>query len=153
MSRNELIKKLKQNFDIKELVCPHCYNRFGEQSWQFLSTTLLSTLYTLRYVIFNKPMTINNWHKQGTLSQRGFRCNMCEIVKNKKDVYISAHMLGMAIDFNVADLSTEEVYEAIRNNINAFEYPIRIESNSTTWAHCDCYQPNDSEDRLIEFKG
>lgn len=33
MSRSELIKKLKQNFDIRELVCPHCYKKFGEGSW------------------------------------------------------------------------------------------------------------------------
>lgn len=153
MSRNELINKIKQNFDIRELVCPHCYKKFGEQSWQFLTTQLLSTLYVLRYVIFNKPITVNNWYKGGTLSQRGLRCNVCDIVKDKKDVYISAHILGNAIDFNVQGYTTEYVYEEIRNNIDKFEYPIRIESNSTTWAHCDCYQPINSNAVLIEFNG
>ena len=153
MTRNELISKIKQNFDIKELVCPHCYKKFGEQSWQFLNTQLLSTLYTLRYVIFNKPITVNNWHNGGTLSQRGLRCNMCDIVKNKTDVYISAHIIGNAIDFNVQGYTTEQVYDGIRNNIDSFEYPIRIESNSTTWCHIDCYQPINSNASLIEFKG
>ena len=88
-------------------MCPHCYKRFGEQSWQFLTTQLLSTLYVLRYVIFNKPITVNNWYKGGTLSQRGLRCNVCDIVKDKKDVYISAHILGNAIDFNVQGYTTE----------------------------------------------
>lgn len=32
---------------------------------------------------------------------------MCDIVKGKKDVYISAHILGNAIDFNVQGYTTE----------------------------------------------
>lgn len=153
MSRNELITKLKNNFNVKELVCKHCYNKFGETSWQFLSTELLSTLYTLRYVIFNKPITINTWHKGGSFTQRGLRCNRCQLVKDKFNVYISAHILGEAIDFNVQDYTTEEVYEAIRNNIDEFEYPIRMEITDGNWNHIDCYQPYCSEAKLIEFKG
>ena len=153
MSRNKLISKLKNNFNIKELVCKHCYNKFGETSWQFLSTELLSTLYTLRYVIFNKPITINTWHKGGSFTQRGLRCNMCQLVKDKKTTYVSAHILGQAIDFNVQDHTTEDVYEAIRNNIDEFEYPIRMEITGGNWNHIDCYQPYCSEAKLIEFKG
>ena len=58
MDRNELIDKLKPYFEVSELVCPHCYSKFGESSWQFISTELLSTLYILRTKIFNKPITI-----------------------------------------------------------------------------------------------
>ena len=153
MSRNELITKLKNNFSLKELVCEHCYNKFGEKAWQFLSTELLSILYTLRYEIFNKPITINNWYKGGVFSQRGLRCNMCKLINDKTQVYISAHLLGKAVDFNVQDYSTEEVYNKIRSNIDKFEYPIRIESNSSTWCHVDTYQPFGSEDKLVEFNG
>lgn len=153
MSRNELINKLKCNFNIKELVCQHCYNVHKENAWQFLSTELLSTLYTLRYVIFNKPITINTWHKNGSFDERGLRCNLCELVKDKTTVYLSAHNLGKAIDFNVQGYTTEEVYNEIRNNIDKFEYPIRIESNTTTWTHIDVYQPYQSEVKIIEFKG
>ena len=153
MSRNQLIAKLKNNFNIKELVCQHCYNKFGENAWQFLSTELLSVLYTLRYVIFNKPMTINNWNCGGSFSQRGLRCNMCPIVKDKKNIYVSAHCLGMAIDFNVQDLDIEECKNIIRQHEDVFEYPIRLESNTDTWIHIDCYQPVDSTAKLVEFKG
>lgn len=153
MSRNELITKLKNNFNIKELVCKDCYNKFGENAWQFLSTELLSTLYTLRYVIFNKPITINTWHKGGSFTQRGLRCNMCQLVNNKTSVYISAHLLGKAIDFSVQDYDTEGVYKAIRENIDKFEYPIRMEITDGNWNHIDCYQPYCSEAKLIEFKG
>lgn len=153
MSRNELIKKLKNNFSIKELVCKHCYSVHKENAWQFLSTELLSTIYVLRYIIFNKPITINTWHKKGNLTQRGLRCNLCQLVKSKTKLYLSAHNLGKAIDFNVQDYNTEEVYKMIKDNLNKFEYPIRIESNSTEWAHVDVYQPNSSEAKIIEFYG
>lgn len=152
MTRNQLIQKLKENFDIRELVCPHCYNKFGEGAWQFLSTQLLSTLYTLRYKIFNLPITVNNWHTKGSFDERGLRCNMCPLVKNKKSIYLSAHILGDAIDFNVKGKSTEDVYKAIKDNIELFEYPIRMEITGGNWNHVDCYQPVGSEAKLIEFK-
>lgn len=150
--RNNLIKELKLYFDIRELICQDVWNKFKENSWQFLSTELLSTLLILRKVIFNKPIIVNTWHKGGQFSQRGLRCNMCALVNNKKSVYVSAHILGKAIDFNVLGLSTETVYELIRENINKFEYPIRIEITSGDWNHIDVYQPYNSNKKLIEFK-
>ena len=153
MTRNELISKLSKNFKVQELVCEHCYNKFGESSWQFLSTELLSTLYTLRYIIFNKPITVNTWHNGGGFSQRGLRCNMCQLVNSKMSVYISAHMLGKGIDFNVTGLTSDDVNQTVNDNVDKFEYPIRLESNTDGWSHIDTYQPYGSEAKLIEFKG
>lgn len=153
MTRNKLISKLKQNFNIKELICKHCYDKFGETSWQFISTEMLSVLYTLRYEIFNAPITINNWHKGGSLSQRGLRCNMCALVKDKTSVYVSAHCLGKAIDFNVQGINSSEVFDIIKQNINKFKYPIRLEKDTDGWTHIDVYQPYLSEANLIEFNG
>lgn len=153
MSRNHLINELKKYFKIQELVCPHCYNKHKNNSWQFLSTEILSTLYTLRFEIFKCPIIINNWVLKGGYSQRGLRCNVCQLVQSKDYLYLSAHVLGKAIDFNVSGYSTEEVYDMIKDNVDKFEYPIRIEANSTTWNHIDVYQPIDSEADLIEFKG
>lgn len=151
MTRNELINKLKQNFDIRELVCPHCYKKFGEGSWQFLSTELLSTLYILRYVIFKAPITINTYHINGKYDERGLRCNRCSLVCGKKDIYLSAHCLGKAIDFNVRGKTSDEVNQTIINNSDKFEYPIRIEITGGNWNHIDCYQPYDSDVNLIKF--
>ena len=153
MTRNELISALKGNFKIQELVCPHCYKQFNNDSWQFLSTELLSVLYTLRYKIFKCPIIINTWATKGKLSQRGLRCNKCPLVKDKKTIYLSAHSFGKAIDFNVDGYTPNQVYDKIKQNIDEFEYPIRIEVNTTTWSHIDVYQPVDSEANLIEFKG
>lgn len=153
MDRNKLINELSKYFKIQELVCPHCYNKFGEASWQFLSTELLSILYTLRVEIFNKPMTVNTWHNNGQFSQRGLRCNICQLVKSKSTVYISSHLLGKAIDFNVKDLTDEEVRNTIKSDIDKFKYPIRLERSTTGWSHIDCYQPKGSTSKLIEFNG
>ena len=153
MSRNELITKLKTNFDIRELVCPHCYNKFKENAWQFISTELLSVLYTLRYVIFNKPIIVNTYHKEGRFSQRGLRCNKCNLVKNKTDIYLSAHCLGKALDFSVDGVTSEDTRNTIIQNINEFEYPIRLEKDTDGWVHIDVYQPIGSEASLIEFNG
>ena len=153
MDRNELISVLKKNFKIQELVCPHCYEKFGDKSWQFLSTEILSVLYTLRYEVFKCPIVINTWATEGTLSQRGLRCNRCSLVKDKKTVYLSAHQLGKALDFNVEGYTTEEVYQKIRDNVDKFKYPIRMEITGGNWNHIDCYQPVDSEAVLIVFKG
>jgi len=76
---------------------------------------------------------------------------MCNLVKNKKTVYLSAHILGNAIDFNVKDKTTEDVYKAIRDNIDKFEYPIRMEITGGNWNHIDTYQPINSNAKLIEF--
>lgn len=151
MSRQELIDKLKQNFDIKELVCKHCYDKFKDLSWQFLSTEILSTLYTLRFEIFKRPMIINNWSTNGTFSQRGLRCNMCQLIKSKKVIYLTPHGQGKAIDFNVKNLTIEETKNLIRQNKQKFEYPVRLEANTTTWCHIDCYT-SDSRD-FVEFNG
>lgn len=151
MDRNELIDKLKPYFEVSELVCPHCYSKFGESSWQFISTELLSTLYVLRTKIFNKPITINTWKAGGQFSQRGLRCNMCQLVKNKSSIYLSAHCLGKAIDFNVKNLDSKTVNEMIKQNADLFEYPIRLEEGIEGWTHCDCYAPYNSNKRLITF--
>lgn len=151
MSRQELIDKLKQNFNIKELVCKHCYDKFKDLSWQFLSTEILSTLYTLRFEIFKCPMIINNWSTNGTFSQRGLRCNMCQLIKSKKSIYLTPHGQGKAIDFNIKNLTIEETKNLIRQNKDKFEYPIRLEANTTTWCHVDVYQPDSRT--FVEFNG
>ena len=151
MSRQELIDKLKQNFNIKELVCKHCYDKFKDLSWQFLSTEILSTLYTLRFEIFKCPMIINNWSTNGTFSQRGLRCNMCQLIKSKKSIYLTPHGQGKAIDFNIKNLTIEETKNLIRQNKQKFEYPVRLEANTTTWCHVDVYQPDSRT--FVEFNG
>lgn len=146
MNRNELIEKVKKNFQLKELVCPHCVKTYGDKAWQFLSTELLSTIYVLRNEVIKKPMIVNNGI---TFTQRGLRCNICELVKGKNTPYMSAHTLGKAVDFHVNGMEAEEVRQIIKDNIDKFEYPIRLEE-AVSWIHIDCYTL-DYDKKLVTF--
>ena len=64
---------------------------------------------------------------------------------------MSAHQLGKAVDFNVKDKSAEEVRKLIKQNLDKFEYPIRLEEG-TSWVHIDCYTTDDSV-KLVTFYG
>lgn len=136
MNRNDIIKELGSYFDIVELVCPHTYNKWKERSWQFLDTAFLHNLLILRRDIIKQPMYCNNWDKQGQFSQRGLRCNICQIVKDKKDVYLSAHVLGKAGDFDVKSMTAEQARGLILDHQDMLPYPFRLEGK-VGWLHFD----------------
>lgn len=136
MNRNDIIKELGSYFDIVELVCPHTYNKWKDRSWQFLDTAFLHNLLILRRDIIKQPMYCNNWDKQGQFSQRGLRCNICQIVKDKKDVYLSAHVLGKAGDFDVKSMTAEQTRGLILDHQDMLPYPFRLEGK-VGWLHFD----------------
>ena len=60
----------------------------------------------------NKPITVNNWASGGNFSQRSIRCNLCQIVKvktNANALYMSSHVNGAGIDFDVKGMTAQEV--------------------------------------------
>lgn len=129
---------IKDYFGIKELVCRHVYEAWGENAWQFLDDRLLDTLLVLREKI-DKPIVVNNWAKGCSYSQRGLRCNVCQLVREKTDlqkVYVTAHLQGKAVDFNVTGMTAEEVRRWIVKNQILLPHPIRLESD-VTWVHLD----------------
>lgn len=141
MERDTLIYQLSNYFNLKELVCPHILSVHGSQSWKFLSTELLHTLLIVRSEIIKKPMILNNYHIQGKITQRGFRCNLCDIPKNKtikNELYTSAHTVGKAIDFFAPPYSVLEIHKLICNHSELLPYPIRFE-RGVTHCHLDCY--------------
>lgn len=148
MERNDIIRELKQYFDIEELVCDHILSRWGEASWQFLDTDFLYVLLLLRRDIIGKPMYCNN-HKRGT-HQRGIRCNMCEIVKSKSKAYMSAHVLGKAADFTIEGMTAEYARQRIKMVPNVFPCQVRIEGG-VTWLHIDVLPQHGVEQRVYEF--
>lgn len=146
MERKQIIQELKQYFSIKELVCPHVYSKFGETAWMFLSTPLLHTLLVIRRDILQKPMTINN---SSNYTQRGLRCNMCQIVKSKNSAYLSAHVLGEGCDFTSPNVSAEDIRKLIAENEDKLPYKIRLEKD-VNWVHVDCY--DNSDNKISYFK-
>ncbi len=137
MTRKEIIEQLKPYFGIKELVCPHAYMKNGDSSWQFLRTELLHTLLLIRRDIIQQPMTVNN----GQFSQRGLRCNICQLVREKslKGIpYLSAHVTGAAIDFDAKTMTADQVRKKIEEFAPILPYPIRLEAD-VSWVHLDIY--------------
>lgn len=120
MERDELIKEVKKYFQLKELVCPHCVNTFGDNAWQFISTELLSIIYTLRTQIIKKPMIVNSY--DNNLTQRGLRCNICQLCKDKTNsnrIYVSSHCF---------DKSTEILTNNGWKNVYNIQYSDKVYS-------------------------
>ncbi|MBQ0154752.1 MAG: hypothetical protein KBS70_08245 [Bacteroidales bacterium] len=147
MTRDEIIHDLQAFFNVRELVCPHVYAKWGEQSWQFLDTAYLHTILVLRRDILRVPLVCNT----KTLTQRGFRCNMCELVKEKRSVYVSAHMLGKGGDFTSSEMSAERMRNEIKKQSGKLPYPVRIEGG-VSWLHIDVIPQYGVHSKVYEFK-
>lgn len=140
MERKEIIRRLGKYFTLPELVCPHVYGKYAEsQIWSFFTTEALETLLVLREEIICKPFTINNWKTGGNYSQRGLRCNVCVLCKEKtmlEKPYMSAHTLGRAFDITVSGMEAEAARKIIIDDSNKLPYPIRLE-DGVSWLHVD----------------
>ena len=133
--------KKSDYFNIRELVCPDVYRKFGEKAWVFIDERLLDTLHVLREKVFARPMIINNWAAGGNLTQRGLRCNLCPIVREKSQagqLYLSAHNMGKAADITVEGLSADEARRLIERCRILLPHPVRIERD-VAWLHIDVY--------------
>ncbi len=148
MTRDEIIRELHKFFQISELVCPHTHSKWGERSWQFLDTAFLHNLLVIRRDILKTPMTCNH----GTQLQRGLRCNMCELVSQKDEVYLSSHLFGKAGDFTVKGMTAQEARSLIRNNAHLLPYPLRMEGG-VSWLHFDVLPQYGINQKVYEFKG
>ena len=139
MKRQEIINQLKPYFKTHELVCPHVLQRWGEQSWRFLSTEFLHTLLIIRRDILKVAMTCNNYHARGSFSQRGLRCNLCQIVSDyskQGKLTTMPHVLGEGGDFSIFGMTAAEARKCISENARLLPYPIRME-DGVTWLHWD----------------
>lgn len=146
MSREEIIRELHKYFQISELVCEHTHSKWGERSWQFLDTDYLYALLIIRRDILQLPMTCNH----SGADQRGLRCNMCELVKDKTENYLSSHILGKAGDFTVKGLTAAQARDRIKNNAHLLPCNIRME-DKVTWLHFDVLPQFGITDKVYLF--
>lgn len=144
MTEKEILKEIKKNFTIEEVVGPRTYVRYRERAWRFFDMRLLETMIILRKNI-KKPIYVNNWDwssRPGHIplfDERGLRSNVQDIVKDKtarNKLYLSAHVMGRAWDFDVKDMTAQEVRIWIVNNEHYFPHKIRLE-NGVNWVHLD----------------
>lgn len=130
----EVRTRIKKYFHISELVGRRLHKRHGERAWRFLDYRLLYALLIVREGL-GKPIRVNHAGKW----QRGFRSIVQQIVKNyfyKDKLYVSAHMLGKAVDFDVEGMTAQEVRDWIVDNSKLFPFKIRLE-DKVTWVHMD----------------
>lgn len=132
MTKSEVIKKVSRYFSITELVCEHTLERFGVGAWKFFNAQALETLLVLRTKILKVPLTINTQ----SAHQRGLRCNLCKLVKEKETQYLSGHVLGCAFDILSKEMTAAQMRALIVQNKDLLPYPIRIESG-VSWLHVD----------------
>lgn len=156
IDKADLIGMVKRKFDIRELVDPYTYDRWGEKSWMFLQYDLLQVIAELRFGILRVPMIVNTWASGGKFDERGLRSNLCDLVKSKTDkgtLYLSPHMMGAAIDFHTDKFTSEEVRNIIRKYWGVYsDLPdIRLEKD-VNWVHIDVFDDG-SGNRITEFNG
>jgi hypothetical protein len=147
-------------FNIEEVMCPHVIakyrswtplNNLGHFAWNFFDIRLLVTVEILRQEI-GLPIYANDYAVHGKLSQRGFRCPKCALPKAVFEcgaLFVDPHSLGKGLDFDVKEMTAEEVRQWIINNQKLLPYPIRLE-NHVTWVHLDVY--NNSSEKVSLFQ-
>lgn len=142
-----------KNISTKELVCPHVWNKYGERSVKFLRKELLETMDVIRNVIVCAPIVINT----KTLTQRGLRCNICELCANKTKagkMYLTAHSFGAALDFSSGKYNANQLRELILKNQDKLPHKIRMESpiDAPTWVHIDVLCEPDQKEKVYIFR-
>lgn len=147
MERNEILKAIRKYFDLSELICDHAYAKWGEKGWAFLDTNFLWALLIIRRDIIKLPM----WCNSKTAHQRGLRCNRCQMVREKNEVYLSAHILGKAGDFTITGMKAEVARQRIKENAHLLPCPIRIEGG-VSWLHFDVLNQVGVTEKVYEFK-
>ena len=141
-------------FQAWELVCGHVYRKYGNMSLMFADPRLLQWLAWFRTVV-NEPVVINTYGNGGTLTQRGYRCNLCSLVKDATcadNLYLSAHTRFQAVDFNVHGMDEEEIIEWTDKRQGSMPVPIRIELGTVGWVHVDVAVPIKSNSKIIYFR-
>lgn len=119
-------------FKAKELVSPAVYEIHGENSFKYFSKNILIFLDTLREDL-GVPILVNR--PSVGITQRGLRTTVDNIVKDKvkkNSLYLSAHVLGRAVDFEVSRMDMKKVYERIINNPKRYNMITRIEDPNVT---------------------
>ena len=120
------------HFKIQELVDPETYAAQGEDSISVLKRPIIAALDFIRETL-GKRITVNNWHSGGPFSQRGYRPPDSTVGPGH-----DAHRDGNAFDFDVEDMTAQEVRDWIQENkdLEGLAPIFRMESD-VNWCHID----------------
>ena len=119
-------------FRLEELVDRQSFKDFGEGCWAFFPQESLYMLHGIREY-FSVPVTVNNWLSGGPFQYRGYRGPSCGI-----GAISSYHKGGRAFDFDVKDMTAEEVRTEIKmHQDDPLLLLIQRMENKVTWCHVD----------------
>jgi len=134
MRESQVRQEIKRYFRISELVGKRTYAKYGERAWRFLDYRLLYVMLIIRKGL-SRRITANT----PRLQQRGLRTIVQQLVRDKFRrgvLYISPHMQGKALDFDVEGMTASEVRSWILANQELFPFKIRLE-RGVSWVHVD----------------
>jgi hypothetical protein len=139
-------------FEWDELLPKHIYSDNSVVFHEIFNIETLMTLDELR-VIFDAPITVNNYKWGGKFQYRGYRDNIFYDKYPNSNIY-SQHRRGNAFDLDIKGLSAEEV----RNKIIGFKKKGFLKHLTgleldVSWVHFDCRSTNKlDKDGLFLFK-
>jgi hypothetical protein len=85
---------------------------------------------------FDSPVTVNNWHRGGKYTERGFR-----LPNTDTGASLSQHKFGRAFDCTIEGYTADEVRQIILDNeetfINAGLTTLESGEYAPTWVHSD----------------
>ena len=132
--------KISEHFELQEFVSKDIYTKWRDKSIWFIRPEIIKLAEFYREY-FDAPVTINNWHINGSFNYRGFREPECKI-----GAHLSQHRFGNAFDCNIKGLTPDEVRDSIIKNSPRFMEAglttLEDGSIAKTWVHSDCRTTN-----------
>jgi len=124
-------------FILEELMPEDVFNTRGSSCIELLTPEIIITVIELR-ILFDSPMTVNNWKWGGLLQHRGFR-PISYYISQGKSLSYSQHIRANAIDSDVRGATAEECRQDIRRwkREGKLKHLTGIEKG-VTWLHTDC---------------
>lgn len=139
-------KTFEDYFGLKEIFCPHAYHYYIEilgysntRMYAMIDPRVKANWLWLRESL-GKEITINNWAIGGPYDERGMRCALCDLVKDKTEEeipYLTPHVMGQGFDGTVKGLMARVVRQYILDHSEEVPFPGRIEMKKS-WLHWDC---------------
>jgi len=117
------------HFIIQEFVPKSVYRGRGQKAWQLIDNRIIENADALRKAL-NIPLTINNWHDDGSRTQSGLRLPGQSYHKP-----YSQHSFGRAVDI-IGDFDADEVRELIKVGEILLPHIVCFETG-VSWIHMD----------------
>jgi len=148
MSKNDTPPMVRAlHFKLEELVDYDTFYTFGDKAWMLLHPDALAFIDGVRE-FFEAPVTVNDWLWDGLMQYRGYRPPHCMIGAQG-----SYHKRGKAFDFNVKNLTAEQVRKRILSSQeNHLLCKINRMEADVDWVHADLGEVPEGKKRIYLFR-